>query len=349
MKIKALLLFVTLCLSGSYGAFAQNGGGSSFLFLDMVNDARLSAMGVNVTSLYDNDINLAVTNPSLINSNMHNDLSLMYANRFGSNLGYATYGREFDKVGTFVGTMQYINYGNFIYADEMGITSGSFSANSVAATIGWGRQLSENWSIGANFKMLFSALESYNAFAVAVDVAGTYRIPEKKVDMSVIVRNAGVELFKYSQERSKLPFEIDYALTVGLEHLPFRFVFLVHDLQQWNLIYDDPTLSSGTIDPNTGLPIQRSKTALFADNLIRHLTIGGEATIAKIINLRFGYNFQHRQEMRISTTRAGLAGFSVGIGVDVHKFKIGYSYSVYSVAGTPNCLTIKTNLSDWTK
>ena len=345
--IYKLILFI--CISIPYGLAAQTGGGASYLFLDLANDARLSSFGMPATSIYDDDINMAITNPSLINANMNNALSLSYNNYFGTHLGFASYSRDFNKIGTFVGTMQYINYGKFKYADEMGIVSGDFSANEIAAVIGWGRQLSDNWSIGANFKMIYSGLESYNSFAVAVDVAGTYRIPEKNFDMSLIVRNGGVELFSYASERSRLPFEIDYAMSVGFQHLPFRFMLLLHDLQKWNLIYDDPTLTSRTIDPNTGEPIGRTAAAIFGDNLIRHVTIGGEFTIAKIICLRFGYNFQRRQELRLSTTHAGLSGFSFGIGLDIYKFQIGYSHAIYSVAGATNCLTIKTNLSDWIK
>ena len=342
-------LAILICILISCDAFSQNGGKSSYLFLDLVNDARLASFGMNTTSIYDDDINLAVTNPSLINARMDNNMALSYINHFGSNLGYATYGKTFDKLGSFVGTMQYINYGEFKYADQMGITSGTFTANEIAAVIGWGRSLSERWSIGANFKMIYSGLDSYNAFAVAVDVAGTYRIPDKNLDMSLIVKNAGVEVASYSSERNQLPFELDYALSVGLVHVPLRFVLLLHDLQRWDLVYDDETIYANTVDPTTGEQVKRTDAAIFGDNLIRHVTVGAEATIGKVVNLRLGYNFQRRQELRVSSTNVGAAGLSFGLGINVYKFQIGYSHVVYSVAGAPNYFTIKTNLSDWIK
>ena len=84
--IYKLILFV--CISIPYGLAAQTGGGASYLFLDLANDARLSSFGMPATSIYDDDINMAITNPSLINANMNNALSLSYNNYFGTHLGF---------------------------------------------------------------------------------------------------------------------------------------------------------------------------------------------------------------------------------------------------------------------
>lgn len=344
---KNIIICLVFSLFITFQAFSQTGGSSAYSFMNAAVSPRLAAMGVDFASFYDNDVNLACANPSLINENMHNALSMSYTDYFSDiNMGYATYSHTFDKVGSFAATMQYINYGDFTYADASGVTSGSFHCNELAAVIGWGRALNKNWSIGANFKMIYSGFEAYNSFGLAVDVAGTYHIPEKNFDMSLIAKNIGAELVSYEKERSKLPFEIQLALSQKLEHLPFRYVILLHDLQTWNLRYDDPSSSTVTLDPTTGEAIGKTKAALFGDNLMRHITIGGEFTIAKIIYLRLGYNYQRQQELKVDTIR-GLNGFSFGLGLDIYRFEFSYSFVCYALGGSPNYFSIKTKLSDW--
>ncbi|MDD2205401.1 MAG: type IX secretion system protein PorQ [Bacteroidales bacterium] len=328
---------------------AQTGGTGTYTFMSSTTSPRLAAMGVDFASFYDDDINLACANPSLINKNMHNDAALSFIDYFSDiTMGYASYSRTFEKAGSFAATMQYANYGSFQYADATGETSGTFTANELAAVIGWGRTLTDRWSIGANFKMIYSGLETYNSFGLAVDVAGTYHIAEKNFDMSLIAKNIGAELISYYSERSSLPFEIQFAISQKLEHLPFRWIILLHDMQKWNLRYDDPTDEVTTLDPATGLPIEKTAAAKFGDNLMRHVTIGGEFTIAKIIYLRLGYNYQRQQELKLADLRSA-AGFSFGLGLDIYKFEISYSHTVYTMAGAPNYISIKTKISDWIK
>jgi hypothetical protein len=71
---------------------AQTGGGSTYRFLDLTNSARAAALGGDVVSLRDDDINLVFHNPALLSPGMHGNLSLNYVNYFaGVNYGYASY------------------------------------------------------------------------------------------------------------------------------------------------------------------------------------------------------------------------------------------------------------------
>ena len=72
---------------------AQKGGESTYSFLGLTNSARVAALGGEVVSLMDDDINLVFHNPSLLTPGMHNHLNLNYVNYFaGVNYGYASYG-----------------------------------------------------------------------------------------------------------------------------------------------------------------------------------------------------------------------------------------------------------------
>ena len=340
---------IAFLLSACVGSLqAQIGGRYAFSFLEKPVSSRVAALGGNTAAINDNDINLGFVNPSLINTKMHHALSLAYVDFFSDiNYGFAQYGHHFDKLGSFVGTLQYFHYGTFDYADVGGNTGGTFTASDMALTVGWGRRLSNLFTIGAAFKMIYSANESYNAFGMAVDVAGSYQ-SETGWDMSLIARNVGIQLTTYTPgERDPLPFNLQYTVSKRLEHVPFRFSMIYDHLEKWNLAYDDPTNPNG-IDPETGELQYNTGFGAFADNMMRHIIIGGEIYIGKNLILRGGYNYRRRQELKMNDKLA-MVGFSWGFGVRIYKFKINYSRATYHLNGSPNYLTLTFDLDSFMK
>lgn len=343
MKALYRVIFPALFILAFFQGFAQTGGNNAYKFLTLTNSARIAALGSNFLAIDDNDITLTQANPSLINATMHNSLSLGFVDYYSDiNYGFAIYGRNFAKAGSFVGSMQYISYGDFNQTDEQGEQLGTFNAGEYAFNIGWGRSLDSVFRIGANAKVILSNLESYNSVGVAVDVAGSY-VPDDKTCVSLLFRNIGRQITTYSSNGVEpLPFEIQLGFSRRLEHLPFRFSALLTHLEKWDLTYDLPeSQSSGETTTRTGI-------GDFADKAFRHVVIGGEFMPAKFLSLRLGYNYQRRQEMTISS-RSGMVGFSWGVGLKVSKFGINYSRSRYHLAGSPNFITITTNLGDWAK
>ncbi|MCF8388892.1 MAG: PorV/PorQ family protein, partial [Bacteroidales bacterium] len=172
---KPLAIAFILIFLFSNVAYSQIGGDNTYEFLNLPNSARITALGGNFFAVKDNDIALAQSNPSLITKEMHNNLALSYVDYFSDiNYGFVSYGRSFPKIGNYVATMQYINYGDFLWTDETGRELGEFTAGEFAFNLGWGRQLDSNFSIGANLKGIYSSFDEYNSFGLAGDVAGTY-------------------------------------------------------------------------------------------------------------------------------------------------------------------------------
>lgn len=314
-------------------------------FLDMTSSARVAALGNTDLSVYDSDIELGIYNPALINSDMHNNLVLSYVNYYADiNHAMAQYGYSFKKLGTFTGTVLFHSYGNFKYADEYGNADGStFSASDYNIMIGWGRQLTPHWSIGANVKFAGLQYEHFKTFALAVDVAGSYRTNNGWM-FSLTARNAGYELYSnYEGDRNKLPFRLSAGVSKKLEHVPFLFSIVYENIQKWDLTYDDPLDLNGEYDAITGTKKEKSKAAKFGDNLMRHIVFGGEIYIGKNLVLRAAYNYGMRQNLK-TPTKKGLCGFSYGVGVNIWKFSINYSRSEMHIYGSPNYITISTNL-----
>ncbi len=346
---KQPLLLVIILLSFVGLSNAQIGGNYAYSFLEKPVSARIAALGTNFSAIDDNDINLGFVNPSLINKNMSNSISLAYVNFFSEiNYGFVQYGRSFKKAGNFVGTLQYYDYGKFDYADEGGNKGGTFGAQDFAFNLGWGRQLDSNLSIGATAKLIYSYYESYNSFGLAVDVAGSYKTKSGWM-MSLIVSNLGMQMKTYvAGSRDPLPFNIQYGIAKRLEHVPFMFSLVYDHIEKWDLTYDDPQNPSGTVDPISGVLTPKSGFAKFGDQFMRHIIVGGEIYVGKNIVLRGSYNYRRRAEL-IVDDKLGMVGFSWGIGIRISKFKINYSRSTYHLVGSPNYLTLAFNLDSFKK
>ena len=128
-----------------------------------------------------------------------------------------------------------------------------------------------------------------------------------------------------------------------LEHVPFLFSIVYENIQKWDLTYDDPLDLEGNYDPISGTTKEKSSAAKFADNLMRHIVFGGEIYIGKNLVLRAAYNYGMRQNLQ-TPTKKGMCGFSYGVGVNIWKLSINYSRSEMHIYGSPNYITIATNL-----
>lgn len=344
----SVIILAILQFFSVLSAEAQIGGTSTYRFLNLPNSPRVAALGSNSVAIADNDLSVGLNNPSLINAEMHNSVSLNFVDYFSDiNYGFASYSRTYDNIGSFAASMQYINYGRFDYTDETGIIpedAGEFSAGEFALVLGWGRRLDSLFSIGANFKTIYSAFETYNSFGLGVDVSGTYHA-RSGFTASLMARNIGRQLTTYTSGNTEaMPFEIQFGISKRLEHLPFRYSLLLTNLQKWDLTYYDP--SEDNVDPFTGEVQTKSKAGEFADKAMRHVVIGGEFLPTKNFSVRVGYNYQRRQEMKIES-KGGAVGFSWGFGLRVSKFNFSYARSAYHLSGSPNYLSIAFNLSDF--
>ncbi|MCD6091946.1 MAG: type IX secretion system protein PorQ [Bacteroidales bacterium] len=328
--------------------FSQSESGTTYAFLNLPFSARSIAMGGTFLSVYDNDISLALSNPSLISSEMHNQLELNFVDYFSDiNYGSVSYGRTIEKLGAFVASMQFMNYGDFDYATETGERLGNFTASDYALNIGWGRALNANFFIGANLKGLYSAYESYNSFGLAVDVAATYLFPASKISSSIIFKNIGTQIKTYTPNTQEpLPFEIQAGFSKELAHLPLRFSVLLTNLQRWDLTYVDSSANQSDTFIDNETSNQASTIDAFADKLMRHIILGAEIKPMKALSIRIGYNYLKRKEMSIPT-KLSTVGFSWGFGLHIYKFQFNYAHNSQHLAPSPNYLSIATNLDQF--
>ncbi|MBN2237742.1 MAG: type IX secretion system protein PorQ [Bacteroidales bacterium] len=337
-----LSLFLPLC------GISQSETGSSYAFLNLPYSARSIALGGDFVSIYDGDLSLALANPSLINGQMNQNIQLNFVDYFSDiNYGSASYGFQYKNLGNFAASIQFIDYGEFSYANETGERYGTFGAGDYAATLGWSRALDTTFYIGANLKALYSNYESYNSFGLAVDVAATYWLAEKKFSASILFRNIGSQLKAYTPDtREPLPFEIQAALSKELAHLPLRISVIFTNLQKWDLTYSSLITEPTNLFDDTETSTTPSGINSFADKLMRHIVFGAELKPIKYLSVRVGYNYLKRKEMTIPT-KLSTVGFSWGFGVNIYKFNINYARNAQHLTASPNYLSISTNLSSF--
>lgn len=345
-----LLLFTSLLLTHLLAA--QVGGDNVFEFLNFSPSARITALGGQLITVRDDDVNLAYANPAALNERMHQQLSFNHnIHLAGIGHGYFAYAHHVEKwQTTFHGGIQYLDYGDFQRADENGTIDGTFDAKEYAFTLGGGRRIADNYTIGANLKFISSQLESYQSLGLTADFALMYQADEQPFSFSFLLKNAGTQLTQYRLEnpiREDLPFEIQTGIAYRLRYLPLRLSMIYHDLQRWNITYDDPNNPDESTFFLGQEPTVESDNFFF-DNLMRHFIFSGEFLFGKNENfrVRFGYNHQRRQELAVRNLRS-LAGFSFGLGLKINRFRIEYGQGVYHLGGSMNHFSISTNLREF--
>ena len=312
------------------------------------NSARVVALGGLPLPMHDGDLQTVVFNPSAISPEMNNQMVLSYVGDFniGTNFATAQYSHTFEKLGSFAASVQYYNYGSMQYVSESGNVDGStFNVSDYAVTLGWGRELTDKWSIGANLKYAGVQYESGQAGALGVDVAATYWSYSNWA-FTLTARNIGRQI--YSRELNVtnkwLPFSVDFMASKKLNHLPLTIIMGYKDIQHWNKLYKDPLDLSGYYDPITGQYQEPSKASKFFTNLGCHLVVGGELALGKNLFLRESYNYETFRNMGVPEKRS-LVGFSVGFGVKIKAFQLDYARSRNNIVGSPNFLTLRVDLS----
>jgi hypothetical protein len=341
-QFAAIAVFQVLLLSAAIG---QKGGESTYSFLGLTNAAKVAALGGELVSLMDDDINLIYHNPSLLTPQMHNNLTLNYVDYFaGVNYGYAAYGYTREGIGNFAAGIHYVNYGTFDRTDELGQSLGTFRASEYALNLFYSRSIIDTiLTAGINLKPLYSSLEQYSSFGIAVDAGITYHNPRSLTTVAVVVKNLGGQFTTYAGEREKIPFELQAGITQGLAHAPLRFHVTLQNLERWDLTYEK---ADQTAVSSLGDEAERSGFDIFGDRLMRHLVFGAEFLIGKNFHVDLGYNYKRRQEMKV-TARPGMVGFSWGFGFKVSKFHIAFGRASYHLAGGTNHFTLTANLSEF--
>ena len=214
-----ILVTLFLVLATVTSAAAQLGGNATYQFLNLMSSPRQAALGGKIITNVDYDVTQGLYNPATINVDMDNQLALNYANHLGDiRYGTAAYAYTVDRrTQTFHAGVTYINYGSFDGYDENGNSTGTFTGNEAALSLGYALQIGfTDFYAGFNLKLISSKLEQYSSFGGALDFGLIYINEYLDFNAALVVRNIGTQFTTYAGLREPLPFEIDLGLSQTL-------------------------------------------------------------------------------------------------------------------------------------
>ena len=341
-KVFSLIVF-GLVLVASGGAQAPIGGENVAEFLNNPYSARIQALGgINLT-LIGEDASLGYSNAALWNKSMHKTVT--FGTQFlpgFSNAGNVQYTHHFDKKATFGFGMLYQTYGNITRTDESANETGKFTTNDFAWYGGGAYHFAKILSVGANAKIFYNQLDNFHSMGMAADIAFSVNDTAHHITATLAATNIGYQFKTYRKGNNELlPFDLRLGFAFGFKGFPLRFHLTVHNLHRWNISYDNPADAEGgnLFDANNTV---RKKN--WGDEIFRHIIIGTEANIKKVVRIQFAYNHQRRQELKQANVR-GIAGISFGLGIHIKYLDIQYALSPAALGRTANHLTFAVNIA----
>ena len=208
-----MIFYLRFILFISTFSVAQIGGSYSFSFLNLESSPRINSLGGYSPILIDDDPNLALFNPALINSSMNSLVSLNYVNYYSDiNYGSIVYKPIISSNFHFLSGIRYVDYGFFEETDEFGNIIGQFNASEYLFSLGSSKVLFKDnhhlLSFGISTKFALSHLYTDFSLAYLMDISLLYVNYKSRIHSSILVRNIGYQLVKYRDGNSEnLPFD----------------------------------------------------------------------------------------------------------------------------------------------
>jgi hypothetical protein len=305
MKKVVFALLVTLF---AHAANAQESQ-TLYNFLRLPVSAHAAALGGDNVTLIEDDEALIFNNPALLSSVSDKTINLNYMNYMsGAHVASAAFNRNYGERASAAVSAQYINYGTMKQVDENNVQTGDFSAKDIALAGYFSYMLTDRLAGGIAAKFITSYIGDYNSIAMGVDLGLNYYDDEREWSLSLVARNLGGQLKAYDDEYEKMPIDVQAGVSKRLTHTPFRVSATLVDLNHWNYKF------------------------------INHLAAGVDVLLSESIWIGAGYNFRRADEMKTNrdtdNESSHGAGFSLGAGVNLERFKLNLAYGKYHVSSS---------------
>jgi hypothetical protein len=340
----SILIFL---LGLSISVNAQLGGKYAYEFLELPTGSRVAALGGSLVPIFDKDLSLAISNPSLLNSQMNNYI-LFHVSNYHTDIKYGTVAiaHTFKNGINTMAAIQYLDYGNFIKTDENGYILGQFDAKDYAYKLSVSKQIFDKIHVGSTVKFVSSRLETYKSYGVLFDAAVSYVDTANRFTASLVAENMGFQIKPYSEGNNEpLPLNLQLGFSKKFAHMPLRVMIVAQHLNVLDYTYQDPAKQNQNI---FGSGTQTNYTIPLSEKIFRHFIFGGEFVFTKNFFVQISYNHQRRKEMTTPNMK-GMTGFAWGFGLRLSKFYLSYANSIDYKASRINHFTFATNIDDWVK
>ena len=281
---------------------------TEYNFLRLPVSAHAAALGGDNITIIEDDPALMFSNPALASSVSDKTIGLSYMNYMsGANYMGASYTKALGEKGTIAGGVQYMNYGKMKEYDQNNTQIGTFNASEIAIEGIFSYELAHNLVGGITAKFINSYIGNYSSMAVGVDLGLNWFEPDHQWSVSVVAKNLGGQIKAYEENYGKMPMDVQVGVSKTFAALPVRLSATLVDLTHYDYRF------------------------------INHLNLGADILLSDNIWVGGGYNFRRADEMTIGTNEdssAHGAGFSVGGGINLERFKLNLAYGKYHAASS---------------
>lgn len=294
------------CLALATSTWAQDGK-TGYQFLNIPVSAHSAALGGANISIVEDDATLMWTNAAMLTNVSDKTIVLGYNSYIeSSHLMTAGFVKSIGERGTWALGARALNYGSMDETDEMGNVTGSFKANDMDFQTSYSYLLSDRWSGAIVAKVLMSHYAEYSSTALGADLTLNYFDEEKGFSFSAVGRNLGgqVKALHDDGSRESLPFDLAFGVSKDFANAPLRLSVTADDVTHWDDV-----------------------------KFIQHFVLGMDILPSRNTWLALGYNFRRAHEMKVAD-KGHWAGFCLGAGLNVKKFKVGVAYGKYHVAAS---------------
>lgn len=281
---------------------------TEYNFLRLPVSAHAAALGGDNITIIEDDPALMFSNPALASSVSDKTIGLSYMNYMsGANYMGASYTKALGEKGTIAGGVQYMNYGKMKEYDQNNTQIGTFNASEIAIEGIFSYELAHNLVGGITAKFINSYIGNYSSMAVGVDLGLNWFEPDYQWSVSVVAKNLGGQIKAYEENYGKMPIDVQVGVSKTFAALPVRLSATLVDLTHYDYRF------------------------------INHLNLGADILLSDNIWVGGGYNFRRADEMTIGSNEdssAHGAGFSVGGGINLERFKLNLAYGKYHAASS---------------
>lgn len=311
---KVVFLLFTLFAVTSYAQESQ----TECNFLRVPMSAHSAALGGENISIIEDDASLIFSNPALLASVSSKTINLNYLNYMsGVNMLSAAYTMAVKERATVAASAQYVDYGTMKETSSEGVQLGDFHAKDMAFTGYFSYLLTDKITAGIAAKFITSYIGHYNSMAVGVDLGVNYYDPNTEWSISAVAKNLGGQIKPFEDDYEPIPLDVQIGVSKRLVHTPLRLNATIVDLTHWE------------------------------NKLKDHIALGADFIITNNIWVGCGYNFRRASEMGIGTgdeRSSHGAGFSLGAGLNLERFKVNVAWGKYHVASNSLIINLAYNL-----
>ena len=282
-------------------------GKMGYQFLNIPVSAHSAALGGANISIIEDDASMMWTNAALLTNVSDNSILLGYNSYIrSSHLMSAGYTKAIGERGTWALGAQMLDYGKMDETDEQGSVVGSFSAKDLNFQTSYSYMLSDYWSGAITAKVLISKYANYSSTALGADLALNYFDEAHGFSFSAVGRNLGGQVKSLYDDgvKESMPFNLAFGLSKDFANAPLRVSLTADDVTHWDDV-----------------------------KFIQHFVLGMDILPSSNTWVALGYNFRRAHEMKVAD-KSNWAGFSLGAGLNVKKFKVGVAYGNYHVAAS---------------